>query len=172
MKQSIKGFTIVELLIVIVVIAILAAISIVAYNGIQARANSVAVQNDLSMLSKRFELFYIDNDRYPNSVSDLESLKVSLSKSAYLTDATDIYSNVIGCISSDGKDYTIAAVTVNGVRLFISKGKSVTEYTGSTSWLGSTSYMSMCSSTLSGSTNISQGAGWRSSVGGWQPWAG
>jgi len=40
-KQS--GFTIVELLIVVVVIAILAAITIVAYNGIQNRAKSSAV---------------------------------------------------------------------------------------------------------------------------------
>jgi len=37
------GFTIVELLIVIVVIAILAAISIVAYSGIQQRANNTAI---------------------------------------------------------------------------------------------------------------------------------
>lgn len=37
------GFTIVELLIVIVVIAILAAISIVAYNGVQARARTANI---------------------------------------------------------------------------------------------------------------------------------
>ncbi|MBC7512702.1 prepilin-type N-terminal cleavage/methylation domain-containing protein [Candidatus Saccharibacteria bacterium] len=36
--NTLKGFTIVELLIAIVVIAILAAISIVAYNGVQQRA--------------------------------------------------------------------------------------------------------------------------------------
>ena len=42
MFKNKSGFTIVELLIVIVVIAILAAISIVAYNGIQMRANNTA----------------------------------------------------------------------------------------------------------------------------------
>lgn len=43
-NRSTAGFTIVELLIVIVVIAILATISIVAYNGIQARARTSAHQ--------------------------------------------------------------------------------------------------------------------------------
>ncbi|MCB8045019.1 prepilin-type N-terminal cleavage/methylation domain-containing protein [Microbacterium oxydans] len=37
-KDAQRGFTIVELMIVVVVIAILAAITIVAYNGIQKRA--------------------------------------------------------------------------------------------------------------------------------------
>lgn len=45
------GFTIVELLIVIVVIAILAAISIVAYNGIQARAGDARV----AAIARNFE---------------------------------------------------------------------------------------------------------------------
>lgn len=40
MNSQPRGFTIVELLIVIVVIAILAAISIVTYNGIQQRAKA------------------------------------------------------------------------------------------------------------------------------------
>jgi prepilin-type N-terminal cleavage/methylation domain-containing protein len=43
-----KGFTIVELLIVIVVIGILAAITIVAYNGVQQRATASATQSDLA----------------------------------------------------------------------------------------------------------------------------
>ena len=45
-----KGFTIVELLIVIVVIAILAAISVVAYNGIQDRAKQSQIKSDLRSL--------------------------------------------------------------------------------------------------------------------------
>jgi prepilin-type N-terminal cleavage/methylation domain-containing protein len=47
-----KGFTIVELLIVVVVIAILAAITIVSYNGIQARAQQAKIDSDLTTLNK------------------------------------------------------------------------------------------------------------------------
>jgi len=51
-RNSRQGFTIVELLIVIVVIGILAAITIVAYNGIQARAQQSKISNDLRDFEK------------------------------------------------------------------------------------------------------------------------
>jgi len=60
-----RGFTIVELLIVIVVIAILAAISIVAYNGIQGRARDSQREQDVKTIVKALELYYIDNGQYP-----------------------------------------------------------------------------------------------------------
>jgi prepilin-type N-terminal cleavage/methylation domain-containing protein len=65
MKRNTSAFTIVELLIVIVVIAILAAISIVAYNGIQNRAYNSQRIHDLNAISKALELHYVDNGRYP-----------------------------------------------------------------------------------------------------------
>lgn len=52
-KQS--GFTIVELLIVIVVIGVLAAITIVAYNGMQARAQTSKINTDLAEFSKAIQ---------------------------------------------------------------------------------------------------------------------
>jgi len=55
-KQTRSGFTIVELLIVIVVIAILAAITIVAYNGIQTRAREAKINSDLTALSKAIQV--------------------------------------------------------------------------------------------------------------------
>lgn len=47
-----RGFTIVELLIVIVVIAILATITVVAYNGIQDRARQSKINTDLTTIDK------------------------------------------------------------------------------------------------------------------------
>jgi len=57
-----KGFTIVELLIVIVVIAILAAISIVAYNGIQQRARNTQRLSDIKSIQKTISLYRIQNN--------------------------------------------------------------------------------------------------------------
>jgi prepilin-type N-terminal cleavage/methylation domain-containing protein len=51
------GFTIVELLIVIVVIGILAAITIVAYNGVQSRARATTYQTDAASLVKKIEAY-------------------------------------------------------------------------------------------------------------------
>lgn len=59
------GFTIVELLIVIVVIGILAAITIVAYNGIQERARISGMQSDILTLNKAIQMYYADNGHYP-----------------------------------------------------------------------------------------------------------
>lgn len=61
-----KGFTIVELLIVIVVIGILAAIVIVAYSGIQVRANNSARYVELKAWKKQFELYRAQEDAYPS----------------------------------------------------------------------------------------------------------
>jgi type II secretion system protein G len=65
MTKSKSGFTIVELLVVIVVIAILAVITIVAYTGIQARANDSRRLNDLEAIQKALALYKADNGSYP-----------------------------------------------------------------------------------------------------------
>ena len=61
-----KGFTIVELLVVIIVIGILAAIIVVAYNGIQQQAIAASLKSDLNSASKKLELFKVENGVYPS----------------------------------------------------------------------------------------------------------
>jgi len=59
------GFTIVELLIVIVVIGILAAITIVSFNGVTSKANVSKSQSDLKNMQKLVEMYKVDNGAYP-----------------------------------------------------------------------------------------------------------
>jgi len=66
-KKPSPAFTIVELIIVIVVVAILATISIVAYNGIQQRARASEASSALAQAKKKLELYKIDNGSYPSS---------------------------------------------------------------------------------------------------------
>lgn len=64
--SSARGFTIVELLIVIVVIAILAAITIVAYNGIQQRANNTSIIAAAKSSLSVIDAYVAANDAYPS----------------------------------------------------------------------------------------------------------
>lgn len=64
--MSRQGFTIVELLIVVVVIAILAAITIVSYNGIQDRAYNAKVVAAVDAYTKAVRLYNIQNGRFPD----------------------------------------------------------------------------------------------------------
>jgi prepilin-type N-terminal cleavage/methylation domain-containing protein len=69
MRKTTSGFTIVELLIVIVVIAILAAITIVVYNGVQARAENATTTTVVSAYVKAFTLYAADNGSYPSTAA-------------------------------------------------------------------------------------------------------
>lgn len=65
MRKTISGFTIVEILIVIVVIGILAAIVIVNYNGSQIRAQNTARLIELKAWQKSFIQYKATNGAYP-----------------------------------------------------------------------------------------------------------
>jgi prepilin-type N-terminal cleavage/methylation domain-containing protein len=64
-KTAQKGFTIVELLIVIVVIGILAALVLNTFAGVQARARDTERQTDVNALATQLEVYYNDNGAYP-----------------------------------------------------------------------------------------------------------
>ena len=63
--QNKNGFTIVELLIVIVVIGILAAITIVAFSAIQQQARDAERKAEMKTIEKAIQMYRIDNDGYP-----------------------------------------------------------------------------------------------------------
>lgn len=88
-KVKQQGFTIVELLIVVVVIGILAAIVIVAYNGVTNSAKSSAWKSDAQNLAKIAEVVNARTGSYPSGAND-----AALTTSFNSTDTAKIPSGI------------------------------------------------------------------------------
>ena len=97
-KNKQVGFTIVELLIVVVVIGILSAIVIVAYSGIQKNAKWASLQSETRSILNKVEIFRVDNNLYPTSIVDCPSPA-----------ATNVC-----LIPASGKSYSYTSNTVGG----------------------------------------------------------
>lgn len=67
------GFTIVELLIVIVVIGILAALVLNTFQGVQARARDTERRTDINSVATQLEAFYADYGHYPSGSTTVDT---------------------------------------------------------------------------------------------------
>ncbi len=75
-KKS-HGFTIVELLVVIVVIGILAAITIISYTGILQRANTTKALSNAQSAQNVAEIYFSDKTAYPVTTGDFSREDIS-----------------------------------------------------------------------------------------------
>lgn len=69
-KSTLRAFTIIELLVVIIVIGILVSITVVSYSGISSRVMSETIKQDLNDASSRLKKYYYDHGSYPASLTD------------------------------------------------------------------------------------------------------
>jgi prepilin-type N-terminal cleavage/methylation domain-containing protein len=65
LKHKQSGFTIIELLIVIIVIGILALLVITTFAGVQQRARNTERETDIKAVHGQIESYYSTNSRYP-----------------------------------------------------------------------------------------------------------
>lgn len=84
-----RGFTIVELLIVVVVIGILAAISVVSYTGITQQANTAKARSNAASVQRVAEVHFATNGSYPTAVEDFtdSELEATLPSGVNLVEA-------------------------------------------------------------------------------------
>lgn len=116
MKQ--QGFTIVELLIVVVVIGILAAIVIVAYNGVTNNAKTASAASTASEIAKKLEIYNAQNNSYPSTYATLTGASsteayyiapntYTLKSSAVASGDSDKTFNYSNCTSPAGKRISV-----------------------------------------------------------------
>lgn len=75
-QQKISGFTLLEVMVVMVIIGILAALIVPNVMGRLDDAKIVAAKSDIAGLAQALKLYRLDNGRYPSSEQGLQALVV------------------------------------------------------------------------------------------------
>ena len=101
MNRKTSGFTIVELLVVIVVIGILAAMTIVSYASITSKAVATAMKADLGNANSQIMLYKSDKGMYPTSL-------VGVGGGSNYPSLTTQYGGGGGAIDNNGSNGSIA----------------------------------------------------------------
>ncbi len=164
--KKLNGFTLIELVVVITIISILAAVTIVSYRGTQARAQDAAVRSDLDNIAGLLEGARVRAvpSNFPSTTTDLGTSEIKATKSAY--DTTIAY-NFIYCVGTTGIDayqtYTLIAKSKSGA-IF-----TMTQEGYKTNTLTQANLTATVCSTSFSQTLVSNGM---NPAGTWQSWVG
>ena len=114
------GFTIVELLVVIVVIGVLAAITVVSYTGISQKAIVAMLQSDLGNSAQKLKLYRVEHDAYPATLdgsncptgpADVNYCLKASSGNTLSYNSSSPYSTFLLCATSNPTRYCITEST-------------------------------------------------------------
>lgn len=160
-----KGFTLVELMVVIAVIVIIAAITVVAYGSLQNHGYDASVQSDLDSTAGMLESFRVSTSSthvFPQSTTDLSGLNIKATKGSYDTTTA---SNFVYCVNTtDYQSYYLAALGKDDVVFLMTQDGFTSTTLTASSFANATS---LCSSFGANFSLVSSGM---SPANTWQSW--
>lgn len=135
-RERARGFTIVELLIVIVVIGILAAIVIVSYTGITQQAKISSAKANAEQVAKKLATFKIQNaDSYPTTEAAAEAQTgIDLARYVYSVNSATGAKNYCATYTKVGLSYSVSSTSSTPI-----EGECVTNLAENPSFESSTS---------------------------------
>ncbi|MBW2094971.1 MAG: prepilin-type N-terminal cleavage/methylation domain-containing protein [Deltaproteobacteria bacterium] len=121
MTRDEKGFTLIELMIVIAIIGILAAIAIPQFSAYRQRSYNSSAQADLRNAATAQEAYFVDNSTYCNATGTLIGSTYGL----YLSDSVVFTIN-----SASNQTYVMRAYHPSGSHSYVIRGPggSISEY--------------------------------------------
>ena len=75
LSRRLSGFTLIELIVVMLIIAMLASLAVPRYFGSVQKSKDAVLKENLTLMRDALDKFYGDNDKYPATLDDLVSRK-------------------------------------------------------------------------------------------------
>ena len=111
-----KGFTLVELMIVIIILAVLTGIAIPSYMVLRNRARTAAAQSEMKNIATALEMHNADLEQYPVTANYPAALTGgAASGEVYMSPvpANDPWGNAYTYASADGSSYTLTCTSAD-----------------------------------------------------------
>lgn len=117
-----KGFTLIELMVVVLIIAILVAIAIPTFLGARKKAQDRAAQSDIRNALTAEKSHYVDSQQYTEASATMEAIEPSLAYVAALTDMATtgnvVYLNVSSSASGTSDIVVVGSKSASGTCFF------------------------------------------------------
>ncbi len=114
-----RGFTLLEMMIVISIVGVLAAVAVPRFTNVLSMANTARVQSDLQVLNSAIVLYQAENGTYPTEIGNLANYVENIDSvkppkgTCQLRDGTTVTVTAAAyALTADGKQATCQGKTI------------------------------------------------------------